>query len=89
MTESESLRLDKQQLLSALVMIGASRRELGALHSAQLPGLGVKDAEVLEPLQKAEACVLQVEELLRKLAQVSYPEMEVPWEINDQIKDSV
>lgn len=88
-TEFESRQLDKQQLFSALVMVGASRRELGALHSVQLPGLGVKNAEVLEPLQQAEACVLQVEELLRGLAKVSYPEMEVPWEINDQIKDSV
>ena len=73
-------KLDRPQLFAALVMVGASKRELHELHFVQLPVLGVDVEVVLEPLREAEACVSRVEETLRALAKASFPDFQIPWE---------
>lgn len=78
--DSQQPPVDRQQLYSVLVMIGASRRELHALHSAQLPALGMNMPLVLEPVQEAEASLEKVEQFLRVFAKSHFADLEIPWE---------
>lgn len=86
--ESPQPEMTKDQLFSVLVMVGASRRELHELHSSQLPALGLDLELALDPLREAEACVGKVEQFLRVVAKMHFPDLQVPWETNEQTENS-
>jgi hypothetical protein len=73
-------KLDRTQLLSILIMVGATRRDVHALQADQLPVLGVTGGPVIENVREAEEKLVVAERLIRNVLRSAFPEVELPWE---------